>query len=143
MSYKWGDRPRRSEDCSSLRINNHEISIRPSLAEALLCFREQLTKPLPISIDALCINQTDVQERGAQLQMMKQIYEISSGMWVWLGPAACQSDLTMDVIDEMQRYHEEIKGTISRPVKWIFRLLHDPNYKEHWQALCEFFKRSY
>ncbi|KAK6438657.1 hypothetical protein LTR95_005134 [Oleoguttula sp. CCFEE 5521] len=40
---------------------------------------------LPIWIDAICINQTDVEEREATVARMADIYEGSNRLFVWLG----------------------------------------------------------
>lgn len=45
----------------------------------------QKSTPLLLWIDALCINQDDLQERSHQVQMMKQIYSRASSVLVWLG----------------------------------------------------------
>ncbi|KAK5163795.1 uncharacterized protein LTR77_010469 [Saxophila tyrrhenica] len=39
----------------------------------------------PPGLDALCINQQDIQERGEQVQLMPLIYGYCDHLWVWLG----------------------------------------------------------
>ena len=41
-------------------------------------------KPKLFWIDAICINQDDVQERGSQVRLMKQIYQQAKKVTVWL-----------------------------------------------------------
>jgi hypothetical protein len=88
-------------------------------------------------------NQNDVEERGNQVKITREIFHRAYGVWVWLGPEADQSDLAMDVIDELQLFPEEIKGANSRPVKWFARLLSDPACESQRQALHSLFRRSY
>ena len=142
LSYEWGQSPD-SHDHRVIKLNGHELQIRPNLAAALLCFRRQITGPLLIWIDSICINQNDVTERESQVGMMTQIYDRASGVWLWLGPAADQSDLAMDILDEVQHYPEDMKGTTSRSILWIVRILSSPTYAEHRLALCSLFSRSY
>jgi Heterokaryon incompatibility protein (HET) len=142
LSYEWGNEASRPEDECHIRINHHDMRIRYNLALALLCFRKRITQPLVIWIDALCINQADLNERGVQVDMMRRIYELASGVWVWLGPEADDSNLAMAVIDEVQSYGE--MGNHSRPNKgMIYRLLYDAEYEKHRRSLCKLLERSY
>ena len=45
----------------------------------------QEERPKPIWIDAICINQLDLQERTQQVQIMGKIYEQAATVVVWLG----------------------------------------------------------
>jgi hypothetical protein len=44
-----------------------------------------VNKPLTIWIDAICINQDDIIERGAQVQIMGEIYQTAWRLRIWLG----------------------------------------------------------
>jgi hypothetical protein len=48
-------------------------------------------------IDAICINQKDLIERGQQVRLMARIYEKCSRVCIWLGEAANDSNLIMDL----------------------------------------------
>ena len=83
LSYTWGD-----VSCKvSLVCHNQTLQVTRSLYEML----ERL-RPLPGSasrnfwVDALCINQEDLGERGKQVRIMKQIYTNSCRVIIWLGP---------------------------------------------------------
>ena len=55
-----------------------------NLYTALKQFRaEKLSEPF--WIDAICINQGNLQEKNAQIKMMKEIYSHASRVLVWLG----------------------------------------------------------
>lgn len=49
-------------------------------------------------IDALCIDQRNVEERNQQVRQKDQIYSRAAGVLVWLGPQGNNSDLAMDFI---------------------------------------------
>ena len=49
-------------------------------------------------IDAICINQKDNVEKGAQVDMMGKIYRRASRVIAWLGPSADDSDVAMSEI---------------------------------------------
>jgi hypothetical protein len=57
----------------TIYIDEHEVSIGRNLYSALLYLR-QPQKERVLWIDAICINQEDIQERNSQVQMMKRIY---------------------------------------------------------------------
>jgi len=60
------------------------IQIRNNLASALVRLR-QPTKPRRLWVDALCINQEDIQERNAQVKRMKEIFALAERVILWLG----------------------------------------------------------
>jgi hypothetical protein len=87
LSYVWGktvkDVP--AADRRHLTCNSVRIDIGESCWDALA----HLRKPdgdLVIWIDAICINQNDLAEKGTQVAMMGNIYKSASTTFVWLGP---------------------------------------------------------
>ena len=66
-------------------IDNRIFVIGRNLYE-FLCHKRRNQQRLPIWIDALCISQTDLQERNAQVQLMGTIYQLAERVVVWLGP---------------------------------------------------------
>lgn len=61
------------------------ISITNNLDVALRHVRRK-TKPVMIWIDAICIDQGNIEERGLQVSIMDTIYTSARGVIVWLGP---------------------------------------------------------
>lgn len=59
------------------------ITVEENLYIALLHLRK--SRPGDYWIDAVCINQKDVKERSAQVQIMGRIYHSAVGVVVWLG----------------------------------------------------------
>ena len=86
LSYVWGD-PMPSH---TVIVDSHQISVTPNLAQNLQHLR-YATKSRRFWIDALCIDQTDAQERGLQVQRMGAIYEHASRAVVFLGIEADRS----------------------------------------------------
>jgi hypothetical protein len=76
-------------------------------------------------INAVCIDQENVQERNQQVQRMHQIYEKADVEVIWLGEAVKESDIAMDFITELGRPEltafEEVDGEF-KP-KWSARLV--------------------
>jgi len=72
------------------------FSVRKNLYDALTHMRSD-TESRVLWIDALCIDQSDGQERNHQVQLMGDIYHSARQVIVWLGVAAEDSDLAMNL----------------------------------------------
>ncbi|KFG83503.1 hypothetical protein MANI_030392 [Metarhizium anisopliae] len=51
-------------------------------------------------VDAICIDQNNIEERNAQVPRMKDIYETAAKVIVWLGYEYDNSNIAMDAIEE-------------------------------------------
>jgi hypothetical protein len=80
LSYFWGkDRP-----AVGIRGNGRIVKITPTLEEALRRLRSPDHMRV-LWIDQICINQKDLAERSAQVNMMRRIYASASRVLMWLG----------------------------------------------------------
>ncbi|KAH7246640.1 heterokaryon incompatibility protein-domain-containing protein [Fusarium tricinctum] len=91
LSYCWGD----STEFRVIKCNNNGFQVTESLFCALKHLRNKHSERT-LWIDAICINQNDLQERQSQVQLMKDIYSKSERVVVWLGP-----DPTSDGINHL------------------------------------------
>ncbi|KAH8594817.1 heterokaryon incompatibility protein-domain-containing protein [Bisporella sp. PMI_857] len=82
LSYEWGpaNPPKGS---FPVLLNGVPREIQENLWWAL--FHLRTTKPRALWIDALCINQDDVEERNYQVGLMEQIYRKAWKTLIWLG----------------------------------------------------------
>ena len=80
VSYVWGD----SESIELATINKKHISITKNLHDCLRHIRSE-TNMMTVWADALCINQSDMEEKSRQVSMMVQIYRQCSKVYFWLG----------------------------------------------------------
>ncbi|KAF2018011.1 HET-domain-containing protein [Aaosphaeria arxii CBS 175.79] len=80
LSYAWGSQER----AESILLNKQEFPVTANLFAALLHLR-LLDTPLRLWIDAICIDQSNLQERSSQVARMREIYKSSSRVYVWLG----------------------------------------------------------
>jgi hypothetical protein len=79
ISYTWGS----PEETKTITINGMPVTVGKNLAAALDCLR---SNPMcKIWIDAVCINQDDVDERNAQVMRIRQIFSQSMAVTIWLG----------------------------------------------------------
>lgn len=144
LSYAWGDLTN-SLPC---HINDGCINITRNLERFLrTCwYRQRAThydyydirghltgvSPYPhemyLWIDALCIDQGNVNERNVQVRRMKEIYEQAAFVIIWLGEEADESDLAMkamrsfawDMIREFYADTEQFAKNSLDPLATLF-----------------------
>jgi hypothetical protein len=116
LSYTWGsaDSPR-----ATISIDGRMCEVRENLRNAMhqLSKREGVCR---IWIDALCINQNDVDERNSQVRRMARIYKEAESLDIWLG---LESPEDIDAV----RYIAELDSSNADPFsdeqKWFGRHL--------------------
>ena len=96
LSYTWGD----ISDSSLIILNDQPFSITQNLAKALQHLRKE-TEDVKLWVDAICINQKDIEERNKQLSRMKDIYENAKRVIVWLGEESDDSGYAMSVMNNV------------------------------------------
>jgi hypothetical protein len=79
LSYTWGD----PNDLKDIIIDGLEMKVRVNLYSALRDLRTE--KPRVLWADAICIDQSNFQERTYQVGLMDYIYTRASCVLVWLG----------------------------------------------------------
>lgn len=82
LSYAW--RSDQNEPDATILCNGVDMEISANLFDALRQLRD-VQVPVVIWVDFLCINQQDVVERSLQVAMMREIYEKSREVTIWLG----------------------------------------------------------
>jgi hypothetical protein len=106
LSYTWGSKCLERK----LKVDDRDLPITKNLAEAIdeifVFVREAR---LSFWADSVCINQTDVHERGRQVQLMSTIYRSAELVLIWLGPAQDDSDMVFDKIKEWKSRFDELK----------------------------------
>lgn len=105
LSYCWGDtrtttvidvvRPDKCLHDGTCEGKVYSFNVTVNLEVALRTVRSMTERPL-IWVDAVCINQSDLVERGHQVSIMQNIYSKSMQTLIWLGDADSHSDLAMD-----------------------------------------------
>lgn len=95
LSYTWGS----GITDASLILNGRSVPITKNLESAFSRLR-QAQETRRLWVDAVCIDQKNLQERGQQVSIMGDIYRASSRVVVWLGEAADHSHLVFARINE-------------------------------------------
>lgn len=79
------------------------LELGPNLASALRHLR--LKKRLrTLWIDAICISQQDLEERGKEVLKMGEINRQASRVVVWLGPSSEDSSLALDTLASLGKH---------------------------------------
>jgi hypothetical protein len=86
VSYAWGDKSQREY----LFVNGVHINAPASSVKVLRRIR-LLHKSRVVWIDAICINQTDIEERSQQVEIMGLIYARTVRNLIWLGEEDCDT----------------------------------------------------
>lgn len=81
LSYTWGD----PNVVHSILVDNKAFSTTLNASSALKALRYG-DRARVLWIDAICIDQSNLEERAAQVKMMGTIYRMASSVRVWLGP---------------------------------------------------------
>ncbi len=96
LSYTWGD----ATEKHWISCDGKAIQVTRNLLVALQHLR-QSDGPRVIWIDAVCINQEDMAERGQQVQIMGSIYNKAGRVVVWLGEAHADSPKAFELIRKL------------------------------------------
>ncbi|KAG5811351.1 hypothetical protein H9Q74_006055 [Fusarium xylarioides] len=98
LSYEWREA---SNDDPNITVNGHKVQIRRNLFDALRSIRKP-TEDQKLWVDAICINQSNVDEKSEQVAMMGNTFTRAIGVITWLGPANDDSDLAMDLMSDAE-----------------------------------------
>ena len=99
LSYMWGDG---KAECNII-VNGVDYGVRQNLWDAL----HYLQKHAPDTdywIDAICINQKDVDERNRQVRMMHHIYFRAQTVVVWLGKTYAGYETVLPDLKALQHH---------------------------------------
>ena len=108
LSYQWGP----PLPAKMITVNDTFVSIRYNLHLALLAIRDKQF-PRCLWVDALCINQRNVLERGGQVSIMSKIFRHATKVLVWLGEAADDSDLLFELMAQVEGRLDRLDSLIT------------------------------
>ncbi|GCB18024.1 heterokaryon incompatibility protein 6, OR allele [Aspergillus awamori] len=98
LSYVWGD----FTNTKDIIVNGMTFNATVNLESALRHLRRDT--PRTIWIDAICINQLDLEERASQVGFMRDIYQGSTLTIIWLGDG---DERVESLFDLARKFHDE------------------------------------
>lgn len=100
LSYCWGN----IENTRIIHVNGYEMQVTENLEAALRGMGRH--ESVCLWVDALCINQSDLDEQGRQVLRMEDIYKCASETICRLGSEAEDSCLASDLIQVLSRNNQ-------------------------------------
>jgi hypothetical protein len=130
ISYTWGS----LTDCQSIFVDDKIILCRANLYSALQNLRRQ-SEDLILWVDAICIDQSSLEERNQQVGMMRYIYNNATRVIVWLGPSSEDRIKALKLVSELDEHFCDRT--------YIEKRIADPESLEDIYALCRLFNLDY
>lgn len=118
LSYAWGD----LGDTRILRVNGRDVRISVSLYEALQAISQSKAHSENVMVwaDALCIDQSNLEERNQQVRVMTPIYQNAQSVAIWLGPRKRGDECAQVFLKHLLRSKEPIKVLLDAPEETLF-----------------------
>src|SRR2546423_4132352 len=106
LSYTWGD----PSDTRPIILDGCEVRVTVNLESALRRLRQPDTNRV-LWADALCIDQSDLEERNHQLVLMRDIFQNCDKAVIWLGEVrdARASQTSKDILAEQADTRRALK----------------------------------
>jgi hypothetical protein len=126
LSYVWGG----SEKPYSISVNGQNLAITENLYAALSHLQDRSLERV-LWVDAICINQGNLGERGQQVQLMAQIYSKANRVLVWLGKTAGDIEGALEHI-HLAANEESIEHSGEEMNQRAIKLLQRPWFRRIW-----------
>ncbi|KAI1394982.1 heterokaryon incompatibility protein-domain-containing protein [Hypoxylon fuscum] len=155
LSYTWGRaRHRRGRPADwryCIRLNGRQFEVQENLYDALrhIACTARYYKSL-FWVDAVCIDQTNLNERSSQVRRMKEIFEKASCIYAWLGLPGNHEEtrLAIKLMGDFRKYmcdgtaeHHDIlavRAALRRnPVAWPVNS--DNETRKGWDGIYDIF----
>ncbi|KAK2591518.1 hypothetical protein QQS21_010793 [Conoideocrella luteorostrata] len=155
VSYAWGN-PDLTEPVA---VHGKRVEVTQNLHVCLKHLRYE-NRSRFLWVDALCINQKDIPERGAQVKQMRKIYESAKTVVIWLGPdTEGHAAVAIDAVRHITRFLCKQLHILPENLASVEEVYHDVLFrnrnkitrpgecesvnKEMWQALLWLYKQPY
>ncbi|KAF2830871.1 HET-domain-containing protein [Ophiobolus disseminans] len=159
LSYTWGSATQAHEKlyiwqkhttADGEKNSLQYLNVRTNLMTALRYLRLP-DSPRVLWIDAVCIDQSNLTEKGQEVGRMGQIYNKASRVVVWLGPEDESTPLALDIIQRISAgvqltwNHRGIHCTLPGSEAQVLEQRPEDSAltPEHWMALSKFLRRPW
>ncbi|OCK73952.1 HET-domain-containing protein [Lepidopterella palustris CBS 459.81] len=140
LSYVWGN----SKNAKIIQCSGESLVISHNLHGALIRLRHHDQHRI-LWVDAICINQEDLDERAKQVQLMGAIYAQAKNVIVWLGPELPEDSKAFEFIEAINPILGETQGrTPSQTEEAIKKISEDKSLpSDGWSHIEALFHRPY
>lgn len=111
LSYTWGS----NQTPFEIICNSQPLLVTPNLHAGLLEYRRRGTN-IPLWVDAICIDQSNVSERTSQVRMMQTIYSKAARVVVWLGEAEATDAPALEVLKALNAPYAMFRDSSGRDI---------------------------
>jgi hypothetical protein len=120
LSYEWGPE---EPPFYWIRLNGHYLRVRKNLWRFLWVAHSALGSGREIEgflwVDAICINQDNMSERGHQVKLMGDIYSYARTVLAWLGSSPSKDcEAAVDDILQLDGIVEDIMSSNDASINW-------------------------
>lgn len=111
LSYTWGTTLKLaslyhvSEDIAAPESSGGSIKITQNLHGALVQLRDTVVQRR-LWVDAVCIDQANIRERGEQVQIIRRIFNSAAHVWIWLGLEESSTSDALQAIATINSHRE-------------------------------------
>jgi hypothetical protein len=114
LSYTWGSAPynkgRPKGSTYQIVVNGVTRPVQQNLHDALDHLSSKIEDlDIPLFVDAICINQADMNERASQVRQMREIYENAELVVGWLGVPFEERETRL-AIEQMKRFQQVLQS---------------------------------
>ncbi|KAH6716999.1 heterokaryon incompatibility protein-domain-containing protein [Leptodontidium sp. MPI-SDFR-AT-0119] len=138
ISYTWGDPVLKH----SIVCDRDELRVTENV-KGLLDSMRRPGEAKFVWIDAVCIDQLNLEERGQQVKLMGQIYSSAESVDIWLGPEADDSALLEDFIPKIANVLQKTPKSQFLADQGLFRITGTGRHSPEWTALKRLFERPW
>jgi hypothetical protein len=107
LSYTWGD----PKVTISVEINGVEFPVTTNLFSALKRLRKPARERV-LWVDAVCIDQSNLDERAKQVRRMRSIYQRAKRVLVWLGDSGDHGDRAITLLEKLGGRQKEVSACV-------------------------------
>jgi len=90
VSYAWGQ----DNSDSTILCNGQLLRVSSGVVSILQALQRDDSTGI-LWIDSICINQTSIPEKNAQVRRMGTIYRQAEKVWIWLGKGSYETDAAL------------------------------------------------
>jgi hypothetical protein len=128
LSYVWGNQGNRFD----ISVDECDFSVTSNLFEALKAIRHPRKSKI-LWVDAICIDQCNLEERTEQVKLMGAIYRQAWSVTAWLGPEAPESTVEeMSIVTDPDFFKDNSPDDDLKYIPTLVSLFNEEYFTRAW-----------